>query len=68
MTNQRRCRTRNQRKREAIKTAVMAVTLVVLMVVLSVLSLKVWTEHPGEQPVSGTEHMASLRNGGEREW
>ena len=68
MTNQRRCRTRNQRKREALKTAVMAVALVALCVVLAIWSIKVWTEHPGEQPVSGVQYIASLQNGGESEW
>lgn len=68
MTNQHRSRTRNQRKREALKTAVMAAALVVLLVVLSVLSLKVWTEHPGEQQISGTAYAASLQNGGDCEW
>ena len=68
MTNQRRCRTRNQRKREAMKTAIMAVALVIMWAVLTVWALGVWSEHPGEQPVSGVQYIASLQNGGESEW
>ena len=64
MTHQRRRRTRNQRKREAVKTAVMAVMLFVLCAVLTVWTLGVWAEHPGEQFVDGQTYMASLQNVG----
>lgn len=67
-TNQRNRQTRQQRKREAMHTAIMAVLLVVLCAVLTVWALGVWAEHPGEQQISGTEYVASLQNGGEREW
>ena len=67
MTNQRRSRTRNQRRREAITTAATVASMVVLLVVLSVLFLKVWTAHPGEQPISGQTYFASIQNGGD-EW
>ena len=68
MTNQRRSRTRNQRKREAIKTAIMAVLLLALCGLLTVWTLGVWSDHPGEQPVSGVQYIASLQNGGDCEW
>ena len=71
MTNQRRRRTRNQLKREALKTAAtvaMALLLLFLFSVLTVWALGVWSEHPGEQPVSGVQYIASLQNGGDCEW
>lgn len=61
MTDQRRRKTRNQRRREAVKTTVMTVLLFVMCAVLTVWALGVWAEHPGEQPVSGTEYMEALR-------
>jgi hypothetical protein len=68
MTNQRRSRTRYQRKREAIKAAAMAAALIILGGVLTVWALGIWSEHPGEQPVSGVQYIASLQNGGDSEW
>lgn len=67
-TLQRNRQTRNQRKREAVKNAVMAVLLIALCAVLTVWALGVWAEHPGEQQISGRAYMASIQDGGEREW
>lgn len=53
-------KTRNQRKREAVKNAVMVVLLIALCAVLTLWALGVWAEHPGEQPVSGIEYAASV--------
>lgn len=63
--NKRRSRTRNQMRREAIKTAFLTVALIVLWAVLTVYALGVWAEHPGEQPVSRADHMASIQHGWE---
>ncbi len=63
---QRNRQTRNQRKREAVKTAVVAVMLFVLCAAITVWALGVWTAHPGEQPVSGRAYMASMQIGGDR--
>ena len=68
MTNQRRSRTRYQRKREAIKTAAMAAALIILGGVLTVWALGIWSEHPGEQPVSGQTYLASIQMDGEQVW
>ncbi len=65
MTYQRNVKTRSQKKREKIQTAVMAAALMILWLMLSVAFFKVWTEHPAEQPVSGVEYLESIRNGGE---
>lgn len=65
MTYQRRTQTRNQMKRERIKTALMAVALMILWAVLVVASLKIWADHPAEQQITGIEYLESIRNGGE---
>ncbi len=57
----RRSGTRNQIKREVVKTALMAVLLFVMCAVLTVWALGVWAEHPGEQPISGSAYMASMQ-------
>lgn len=59
-TKTRNRRTREQCKREAVKTAVMMIMLFALGAVLMVWALGVWTEHPGEQPMSGSAYMASM--------
>ena len=68
MKQRRRTRTRNEIKREAIKTAIMAVALIVLWAVLTVYAIGVWAEHPGEQPVSGQTYLASIQMDGEPVW
>lgn len=68
MTNQRNRQTREQIKRERIKAALTAAALVVLCAVLAVWSIRIWTEHPGEQPISGQTYLASIRNGGDSGW
>lgn len=64
MTNQRRTKTRNQMKRERIRTAAMAFVLMALWLAVAAASCKVWAEHPAEQPVNGAEYLESIRNGG----
>lgn len=63
MTRQRK--TRNEIKRENIQTALMAVALMILFAVLMLTSLKIWAEHPAEQPIRGVEYIESIRNGGD---
>lgn len=53
-------KTRNQRKREAVKTAFMAVLLLILCAVLTVWALGVWAQHPGEQHVSGRAYTEAV--------
>ena len=62
MTNQRRSRTRNQ-KRERIKPAAMALVLMALWLVVASAACKVWAEHPAEQPINGAEYLQSIREG-----
>ena len=59
----RRQRTRNQRKREFTRDAVLAVVLVALELVVGAYTLKTWAEHPAEQPVTYTAHIASIQGG-----
>ena len=63
MERARRHRTRNQRKRDFIKDAVMAAVLTVLVVAIGAYTLKVWAEHPAEQHVSGQAYLASIQGG-----
>lgn len=58
-------KTRNQIRRENIQTALMAAALMILFAVLMLTSLKIWAEHPAEQPVTGIEYLESIRNGGD---
>ena len=68
MKQRRRTRTRNEIKREVIKTIVMSAALIVLWAVLTVYAIGVWTEHPGEQSVSGQTYLASIQMEGEPAW
>ena len=61
----RHSQTRNQKKRERIQTAMMAAALVIMWGVLMMASLKIWADHPAEQPISGAEYLETIRNGGE---
>ena len=54
-------RTREQKRRERINTALTAVIMVVLWVVLTVWALGIWAEHPAEQHISGREYLASMQ-------
>ena len=65
MNQRRRTRTRNELKREAIKTVIMAAALIVLWAVLTVYAIATWAEHPGEQPVSGQTYIASIQMEGD---
>lgn len=68
MKQRRRTRTRNEIKREVIKTIVMSAALIVLWAALTVYAIGVWAEHPGEQPASGQTYLASIRMEGEPVW
>lgn len=65
MTNQRNRQTREQMRREKIKTALMAAALIVLWGIVSMLAIRTWAEHPGEQPVSGQTYIAAIQMGGD---
>ena len=54
-------RTREQMKRVRIKKALTAAIMVVVWIFLTVWALGIWAEHPGEQPISGREYVASLQ-------
>lgn len=56
-------KTRNQRKRDFSRDAVLAVVLVALWLAVGAYSLKTWAEHPAEQSVSYQQHMASIQGG-----
>ena len=53
-------RTREQKRRERINTALTAVIMVVLWIALTVWALGIWAEHPAEQPVSGRAYVVSV--------
>lgn len=57
--------TREQMRREKIKTALMAAALIVLWATLTVYAVSVWAEHPGEQQVDGRTYWASVQIGGD---
>lgn len=59
-----RRKTRQERRRERIQTAITALAMVVIGAVLMVWAVGIWAEHPAEQPISGTEYLESIRNGG----
>ena len=56
-----RVRTRNELKREVIKSALLGAAFFILCAVLTVWAIGIWAEHPGEQPISGSEYSASLQ-------
>ena len=58
-----RQKTRNQRKREFIKSVCLMVVAMVMCCFLGMTALKVWAEHPAEQPITYQQHMASIRGG-----
>lgn len=57
----RRSRTRNELKREVIKSALLGAVFFVLCAMLTIWAIGIWAEHPGEQPISGREYAASLQ-------
>ena len=65
MTRQRNRCTREQMRREKIRTAIMAAALIVLWAVMTALAIGTWAEHPGEQPVSGQTYIATIQMGGD---
>ena len=52
-------KTRNQRKRERIKNIAVAVTTIGVWAAAGFLMVKA-LDHPGEQPISGSEYMAQI--------
>ena len=55
--------TRNQRKRERIKTAFLVVALLIMLVLCMRLFLAGWV-HPAEQHITGTAYAASIMGEG----
>ena len=68
MTNQRNRQTRQQRKRETMRMALMAAATILFWALLTVWAFGIWAEHPGEQPVSGRTYLASIQMDGEPVW
>lgn len=60
MKQSRRSRTRNQRKREFIRTACMAFAALLLWVMVFSMMVHAWAEHPAEQFVGGYEYMEAI--------
>lgn len=56
-------KTRNQRKRERIQTACMALALMFLWMILCTVMAKSWLGHPAEQPVNGLVYMETIGGG-----
>ena len=65
MAKKRTHKTRNQLKREAAKTAIMALAFIIGWLICTHLFLTAWASHPAEQPVSGSEYLQSLQVEGE---
>lgn len=61
-----RRKTREQIKRERIKTAVLAVVLIAAWTALAAWMFVTWVEHPAERPVNGAEYRTYVQtlNGG----
>lgn len=59
--NRRRVNTRNELKREVIKTIILSAAVIALWAVLTVYAIGAWTNHPAEQMISGSEYLASLQ-------
>ena len=57
-----RSRTRNQRKRELIRTFCMACVCALLWMMLCTIFVVAWAGHPAEQPVSYAEHMEFVQS------
>ena len=53
-------RTRDQCKRDRIRTACMAVALVIMWMILCTVMVKAWIGHPAEQPVDGGTYMEAI--------
>lgn len=54
-------RTRNQRKRERIRTAFMALCLMILWILLCNVLANAWLYSPAEQPVNGHDYLESIQ-------
>ena len=54
---------RNQRKLERRKTAVMVAAMLILWSALLTMMVTAWAEHPAEQPVNGHEYLESIQGG-----
>lgn len=59
---ERRRKTRNEIKREAIKNVVMSIAVIIMLAVMTVWAIGIWEEHPGETPVNGAEYLANLQD------
>lgn len=59
--NRRRVETRNELKRDVIRTVFLTVAIIALWAVLTIKAIGVWTNHPAEQMISGSEYLASLQ-------
>lgn len=57
---QRNKKTRNQRKRERIETAVMSVAAVLIWAMVFSMMANAWAEHPAEQFVGGVAYMETI--------
>ena len=62
-SSSRRRKPRNQHKYIFIRNFAAGVALLIVWLVVIGYSLGVWAEHPAEQPVSGVEYLASIRDG-----
>lgn len=54
-----RTKTRNQRKR-GCKDACLIAVVVLLWATVAVMMLRVWVEHPAEQPISGRDYIQTV--------
>ena len=59
--NRRRTKTRNELKREVIKSALLGAAFFILCAVLTIWAIGIWAEHPGEMQIEGREYAASLQ-------
>lgn len=62
---ERRNKTRNQRKREAVKTTVLFLAFILGWLICTHLFLTAWASHPAEQPVGGSAYLESLQTEGD---
>lgn len=60
MAKRRTHKTRNQLRREAVKTAIMVLALLIGWLICTHLFLVAWATHPAEQHVDGSEYLESI--------
>ena len=62
MNQTRRHKTRNQRKRELMRSVCLGCACALLWMMLCTVLVVAWAGHPAEQPISHAEHMEFVQS------